>query len=419
MVRPQFRPLSASTCPTTPRQARWSPHTTRKWPKRTWPPRSRCPRAARPARRRTSFIGVSQSGVDGSFVSRIIPALGDSCATCHPNQAAFWARTRHARAYQSLVAKGKQFSFDCIACHTTGWQQPGGVCRIDRTEVGGPGVATPAERTGRGFDQPLPERLALGRQGVQCEDCHGPASEHARMSKSSQLIEEIPESTCKRCHDFANSPHFDFRTYRPWVIGPGHGEVLLDGAPVRTRGELAAGNKLGPNAALFEQSGVQVIRAMAERLAFGGIPNLRTSWLDKLAHGALVARGAEQWTSQLAGQRVQRYAIAGKGGNRGAGGAAGARAQRLVVVDGVAAGRARAVPRRGSRCSICRGTASRRRRPGGPASVVEHAAMVLAALDELARETGARWRWWETRSAARSRCTRPASAPRASREWWA
>jgi len=213
------------------------------------------PESCPPARAgEPSFIGVSQSGVDGSFLSRIVPALGDSCASCHPNQAAFWARTRHARAYESLVAKGKQFSFDCIACHTTGWQQPGGVCRIDRTEIGGPGVATPAERTGAGFDEPLPETLARGRQGVQCEDCHGPASEHARQSKkSSQLIEEIPESTCKRCHDFANSPHFDFQRYRPWVVGPGHGEAKLSNGPPRTRGELAAGNKLGPNPALFSR----------------------------------------------------------------------------------------------------------------------------------------------------------------------
>jgi len=37
-----------------------------------------------------------------------------------------------------------------------------------------------------------------------------------------------------RCHEAANSPHFNYDTYLPGVIGPGHG------AP------LAAGQKPGP-----------------------------------------------------------------------------------------------------------------------------------------------------------------------------
>jgi len=198
-----------------------------------------CPRAKSGE---AAFIGVSAPFAEAG--------KGESCASCHASEAAFWARTRHARAYETLVVKGKQFSFDCIACHTTGWQQPGGVCRIDKTEVGGPGVKAPADRTGWGAGDPVPASIALGRQGVQCEDCHGPASEHARAGGGGEILEDVPEATCRRCHDPANSPHFEMKTYRPWVVGPGHGEPLAPGESPRTRGEIAAGNKLGPIGAL-------------------------------------------------------------------------------------------------------------------------------------------------------------------------
>ena len=200
-----------------------------------------CPRAKKGE---AEFIGVSEPGVNGAKKNE----KGESCATCHANEAAFWSRTRHARAYETLVAKDKQFSFDCIACHTTGWQQPGGVCRIDRTGFGGPGLATPRDRTGAGFEDPLPAKIAEGRQGVQCEMCHGPASDHAKTG--SEMVQDVPEATCKQCHDAANSPHFEDKTYRPWVVGPGHGQPLAAGESPRTQGEIAAGNKLGPNPSL-------------------------------------------------------------------------------------------------------------------------------------------------------------------------
>jgi len=59
------------------------------------------------------------------------------CVQCHEDAVAFWTQTKHARAYATLVAVEKQYSLDCIRCHVTGWQQPGGVCRIDRTKGSG------------------------------------------------------------------------------------------------------------------------------------------------------------------------------------------------------------------------------------------------------------------------------------------
>ncbi len=135
------------------------------------------------------------------------------CARCHESEAAFWAQTKHARAYRTLVTVDKQFSLDCIRCHVTGWQQPGGVCRIDRTEIGGPGI------DGHG----------VGRRDVQCEDCHGPGSDHVRDETGAFIQRQVPETVCLRCHEAANSPHFDDARYRPFIVGPGHGKPLAKG----------------------------------------------------------------------------------------------------------------------------------------------------------------------------------------------
>jgi len=143
----------------------------------------------------------------------------NGCARCHEDATAFWTETKHARAYQTLVTVKKQFSLDCIQCHVTGWQQPTGVCRIDRTQVGGPGV------DGRG----------VGRQDVQCENCHGPGSEHVKDGTGAFIQLQVPASSCIRCHEAANSPHFDDAKYRPYIVGPGHGQPLAKGEKPRPR----------------------------------------------------------------------------------------------------------------------------------------------------------------------------------------
>ena len=198
-----------------------------------------------PAAGEAAFIGVSAE-----------VKKQHSCASCHPTQAAFWARTNHARAYQTLEAVKKQFSLDCISCHVAGWQQPGGVCRIDRTAFGGPGVPTPpaSSRIGPGASDALPDRLGVGRQGVQCESCHGAASLHANGGDLSRLVQR---TTCTRCHEAENSPHFDYDRYLPWVTGTGHGDPLPPGETPRSRGELAAGHRLGPNPTVHAGSGAK------------------------------------------------------------------------------------------------------------------------------------------------------------------
>ena len=141
------------------------------------------------------------------------------CVQCHEDAVAFWTQTKHARAYATLVAVEKQYSLDCIRCHVTGWQQPGGVCRIDRTQLGGPGV----------------EGKGVGRRDVQCENCHGPGSDHVKDATGAAIQREVPATACMRCHEAANSPHFDDAKYRPYIVGPGHGQPLAKGEKAHPR----------------------------------------------------------------------------------------------------------------------------------------------------------------------------------------
>ncbi len=127
---------------------------------------------------------------EGAYVGNAV------CARCHPAAFGVYAKTGHARAYRELEHVHKQYRLECVACHVVGIQQPGGVCRVDRVS---------------------------GREGVGCENCHGPGSLHAALP-SRPIPRPVPTaSVCVGCHTPENSPHFDFSVYLPRVLGPGHG----------------------------------------------------------------------------------------------------------------------------------------------------------------------------------------------------
>ena len=129
----------------------------------------------------------------------------DECETCHPAAVKFWKTTVHAKAWQELVAVNKQWSYDCISCHVTGYGKAGGsaMAHVDKLS------------------------------DVQCEVCHGPGSLHADKPKRAQL--KIPlEADCKECHQPEHSDTFQFLPYLRDILGEGHGEkkrALLGDGP--------------------------------------------------------------------------------------------------------------------------------------------------------------------------------------------
>ncbi len=123
------------------------------------------------------------------------PGGASACVSCHPAAVEQWRTTAHARAYRTLAKAGRQHDLDCIACHVTGWKQPGGPC-----DVAGD----------------------AGRRDVQCEACHGPASRHA-LDPPGHIERVPPEERCRVCHTSEHSTRFEPASYRARVIGVGHG----------------------------------------------------------------------------------------------------------------------------------------------------------------------------------------------------
>jgi hypothetical protein len=120
-----------------------------------------------------------------------------ACAECHQEAFPMWESSKHHEAWKTLETAGKQFHLNCTGCHVTGWEQPGGVCRLDKV---------------------------AGRENVGCESCHGPGSLHAEDPSSENITARPGQVVCVKCHNPENSPHFDFATYVPKILGPGHGQ---------------------------------------------------------------------------------------------------------------------------------------------------------------------------------------------------
>jgi hypothetical protein len=151
----------------------------------------------------------------------------EECSMCHAEATEFWQKTKHFQAWETLEKVNRQFDYECIGCHTTGFDLPGG--------------ATLARN----------EHL----RDVQCEVCHGPGSLHIDadgQDKPRTVTRSPAESLCKGCHSFEHSDTFDFTAYLRDVTGPGHGKEFREklgdgptGAELRRAGLEKAGTELG------------------------------------------------------------------------------------------------------------------------------------------------------------------------------
>ncbi|MCA2980893.1 MAG: cytochrome C, partial [Myxococcaceae bacterium] len=97
----------------------------------------------------------------------------EACRSCHASAFPSWETSKHARAYPTLVAQGKNNHLDCVACHVTGWKEPGGTCRVDRVS---------------------------GLDAVGCESCHGPGSLHVADARAASIVRARGAEMCVGCH---------------------------------------------------------------------------------------------------------------------------------------------------------------------------------------------------------------------------
>jgi hypothetical protein len=140
-----------------------------------------------------------------AFADRLPPPAGpdqasyvglEACTTCHPGPRQVWNGTAHAHAYATLSTQFKEFNLECVSCHVTGYEQPGGssVTHVDKLK------------------------------DVQCEVCHGPGSKHAKNPTDKAAIVASPGgSVCLSCHHPPHVEGFDPTAKMKEILGPGHG----------------------------------------------------------------------------------------------------------------------------------------------------------------------------------------------------
>jgi hypothetical protein len=120
----------------------------------------------------------------------------DACTNCHEEPRKVWDATGHAHAYPTLEKQFKEANLDCVGCHVTGYDKPGG------------STVT--------FVKDL--------KNVQCEVCHGPGSLHAaKPEKVAIPIAKPSPDTCLSCHHPPHVHTFDAAAKMADILGPGHG----------------------------------------------------------------------------------------------------------------------------------------------------------------------------------------------------
>ena len=94
-----------------------------------------------------------------------------SCKACHNDAYEKWNSRLHAKAYSTLEQVGSQFDPECVICHVVGMDYESGFISPQKTG---------------------------DLEGVGCENCHGPGSEHILSAGATKFTE--PKSTCLDCH---------------------------------------------------------------------------------------------------------------------------------------------------------------------------------------------------------------------------
>ena len=143
------------------------------------------PLGARTNLARRAFV----AGANSNALFRILgpaPHIAGSqtCIECHQSIHDTEMNTLHAQAFATLQQIGQDTNSSCLPCHTVGYGVPSGFTDI---------VKTP--------------QLA----GVQCENCHGPAGNHAANpdDPTTRPRLEVAANVCGGCHTGPHQPTFE------------------------------------------------------------------------------------------------------------------------------------------------------------------------------------------------------------------
>jgi predicted CXXCH cytochrome family protein len=96
------------------------------------------------------------------------------CTSCHTTEHDAWAASLHHSAIDLLTQTGDQYNELCLPCHTVGYGLPSGFVSVDST----------------------PQLT-----NVQCENCHGPGSNHINDPNTFPLTMHYESTFCGVCHE--------------------------------------------------------------------------------------------------------------------------------------------------------------------------------------------------------------------------
>lgn len=120
-----------------------------------------------------------------------------ACESCHEEQyASYQKNSRKAHSWRSILKMRPKLTEaelrGCYACHTTGYNKPGGFVSFEQT----------------------PELSNVG-----CESCHGPGSAHAESGDAAAIRRTPKLDECLVCHNAQRVENFNFK---PMLYHGGH-----------------------------------------------------------------------------------------------------------------------------------------------------------------------------------------------------
>lgn len=140
-------------------------------------------------------VGMYAPTVTPYYVSR------EECAGCHGKASGSsydideaWSLTNHAGAWETLQSSGHAASY-CFGCHSVGYE---------------------GENGNSGYDEAPIAKF----ENVQCENCHGPGSDHLASQDKADIDKNYDASVCGTCHDGGYHPF-----YTEWAASV-HGNSL-------------------------------------------------------------------------------------------------------------------------------------------------------------------------------------------------
>ncbi len=141
-----------------------------------------------------------------------IGVTAGNCKQCHAEKVAEWGKTPHASIVTQEIdnlpdpATPSHYSETCLPCHTTGYSQPpannGGF--TDAQAKAGWKFPTQAQitaagnKTGPSNWDAMPDAVK-NMANIQCENCHGPASEHVKNGANVMAV-SFDNGACDACH---------------------------------------------------------------------------------------------------------------------------------------------------------------------------------------------------------------------------